>query len=59
MGARVRPWGSTDYLKELAVLAELTGLDPRACAQRFGGVQLKESLQGWYYHPLLGFQRRK
>ncbi|CAD5106714.1 type I-F CRISPR-associated helicase Cas3f [Zestomonas carbonaria] len=61
LGPRVQSWGAGDYLDELAILAERFDLSLPACAKRFGQVQLDErdSTQGWDWHPLLGFKRRR
>lgn len=58
-GDRISPWGVTDYMAELQALA--TALDrPLAnCAQRFGTCSVPDSEQGWRYHPVLGFAKRR
>ncbi|WP_017938472.1 hypothetical protein [Zestomonas thermotolerans] len=60
MGPRVQAWGAADYRDELNALAERFGLPLAACGKRFGQVQLAErdAVQGWSWHPLLGFKRR-
>jgi CRISPR-associated endonuclease/helicase Cas3 len=57
-GPRISFWGATEYLSALQELAELFDLDLDVCAKRFGIVELRESEQGWTYHPYLGFGRR-
>lgn len=60
MGPRVQAWGAADYRDELNALAERCGLPLAVCGKRFGQVQLAErdAVQGWSWHPLLGFKRR-
>jgi CRISPR-associated endonuclease/helicase Cas3 len=55
----VRPWGPANYRTELLKLSERTGLEPRACAERYGYLVLKPHQQGWEYHPVLGFKKCK
>lgn len=59
MGSGVLPWGPSDYGAELLALSDRTGMDPRACAERYGGVVLLPNAQGWEYHSMLGFKKRK
>lgn len=49
-----------DYISRLRFLAEEKGLSPRACALRFGRVELPEYGldRGWMYHSRLGFSKR-
>ncbi len=61
-GKRMQPWACIDYRHELLALAERFDLSPNQCARRFGQVQLAEpqdSSQGWEWHEVLGFRRRK
>ncbi|WP_374438491.1 type I-F CRISPR-associated helicase Cas3f [Pseudomonas panipatensis] len=59
LGQGVSHWGAGDYRAALERLAERTGQTPEECARRYGQVQLKDSPQGWRYHPALGFKRRR
>jgi CRISPR-associated endonuclease/helicase Cas3 len=60
-GPRVSTWATPVYADALGELADEKELTLRHCAERFGVVELadSESTQGWYYHPLLGFWRRR
>ena len=59
IGTRITPWGVTDYMTELAALAEERDMTLEACAERYGTVTLPESGQGWRFHPALGFTRSR
>ena len=54
-GVRVSPWGATDYMQALRELADELDMELETCARRFGLVTLPESTNGWWFHPLLGF----
>ncbi|BAH77675.1 type I-F CRISPR-associated helicase Cas3f [Solidesulfovibrio magneticus] len=54
-GVRISPWGETDYMQALRELAEDLEMELESCARRFGVVTLPESVNGWRFHPLLGF----
>lgn len=61
-GPRIRFFGELDYTTALEALAELFDMEPRACARRFGVIDLPErrdEYPDWNYHPALGFSRRK
>ncbi len=58
-GIGIDAWAATDYLAELTALAETMDMPLRACAERYGGVSLPQSTQGWRFHPVLGFSRKK
>lgn len=58
-GTRMTPWGVTDYMTELATLAEERDMTLEACAERYGTVTLPENPQGWRFHPALGFTRKR
>ena len=58
-GARMAPWGVTDYMEALTELAQERGMTLGACAERYGTVTLPKSLQGWRFHPALGFTRSR
>ena len=60
-GPRVMFWGEPEYEDALAALAEALGLDSAQCARRFGILDLpaKRAEQGWWYHPALGFSRKR
>jgi len=57
LGPRISKWGVGTYQQELADLAGETNRDVSECSRRYGTVQLRQSLQGWSYHPSLGFKR--
>lgn len=54
-------WFETDYLNLLTGLAEKLEIEIGECARKFGVFDLpkNENGQGWSYHPVLGFRRRK
>jgi CRISPR-associated endonuclease/helicase Cas3 len=56
VGPRIEAWGPRHYTNTLERLAEQLDMDLQRCARRFGTVQLRESTQGWAYHPALGFK---
>ncbi|MPN35009.1 hypothetical protein SDC9_182503 [bioreactor metagenome] len=58
-GTRMTPWGVTDYMAELAALAEERDMTLEACAERYGTVTLPKNPQGWRFHPALGFTRNQ
>jgi CRISPR-associated endonuclease/helicase Cas3 len=59
-GAGFSPWGETDYLNCLKVLAEALEMENlESCARLYGTVSLPRSDQGWYFHPILGFNVKK
>jgi len=58
-GVGIDAWAATDYLAELTTLAESMELPLLACAERYGGVSLPKSQQGWRFHPALGFSRKR
>ncbi|TBV11859.1 type I-F CRISPR-associated helicase Cas3f [Stutzerimonas kirkiae] len=58
-GPRIGPWGQDDLLELLAEQAEAQRLPLDLCAQRFTTVSVPDSTQGWRYHPLLGFAKKK
>ncbi len=62
LGPRIAPWGPTDLLEEVSSLAERVDLTALECARKYGRVQLEEGrgnrvVQGWEYHPALGFRQ--
>lgn len=59
LGGGVEPWGESDYMEVLVALAEELDMELEACARKFGVVTLRESEQGWRYHPVLGFSKAK
>ncbi|CAM0557272.1 CRISPR-associated nuclease/helicase Cas3 subtype I-F/YPEST [Vreelandella titanicae] len=58
-GERIQPWGASDYLTTLADLAEDLDISLDYAARTFGTVTVSESTNGWWYHPVLGFSKRK
>lgn len=58
-GPRMTPWGQDDLLSLLSAQAEARNLPLRRCAERFAAVRVPKSEQGWRYHPLLGFGKKK
>ncbi|MEA2119703.1 type I-F CRISPR-associated helicase Cas3f [Halovibrio sp. HP20-50] len=58
-GERIQPWGASDYLTTLADLAEDLDISLERAARTFGIVTVSENTNGWWYHPVLGFSKRK
>ncbi len=54
-GLRIAPWAACDYPAELERLATELDIDPAACARRYGTLTLRDSENGWRFHPALGF----
>lgn len=54
-GQRIQPWGEHDLLSLLRELAESQSMGLRRAAQTFATVEVRQSDQGWHYHPWLGF----
>lgn len=55
----ITPWATADYLGSLTALAADLDLSPADCARRYGRLTLPDSEQGWRFHPLLGFTRKR
>jgi len=51
----IAPWGVSDYLAELEKLATELDTDLATCARRYGTLTLRDSENGWRFHPALGF----
>ena len=58
-GTRISAWGKTDYLEALTELADELGMSLTHCANRLGTVTLPESMNGWNFHPALGYTKFK
>lgn len=56
-GSGIVPWGQTDYLQALTELADELDMSLSDCALRFGTVTLAENINGWRFHPALGFSK--
>ena len=61
---RISPWCASDYLQALSDLAEQLDMPMQYCAEKFGGITLKESKDSnmvtrWQFHHALGFERMK
>ncbi|WP_087718524.1 type I-F CRISPR-associated helicase Cas3f [Salinicola salarius] len=58
---RITPWNDPDYMVALADQAEAMGMGLEQCAMRFGRIRLKpnRALNGWHFHPALGFVKRR
>jgi len=54
-GVCIAPWGVSDYLAELEKLATALDTDLATCARRYGTLTLRDSENGWRFHPALGF----
>ncbi|QND87103.1 CRISPR-associated helicase Cas3 [Chromobacterium vaccinii] len=55
----ITAWVETDYLTALQTLAVELDMPLAQCARRFGTVTLPASVQGWWFHPALGFNKKK
>jgi CRISPR-associated endonuclease/helicase Cas3 len=58
-GERIEPWGVADYMVALSALATDLDLPLMTCAQRFGTVAVRPNVNGWRYHPGMGFALRR
>lgn len=58
-GRGVSSWGQADYLEALRELAVELEMPLAVCARRFGTVTLPESVDGWRFHPALGFSKSR
>lgn len=58
-GGRVQPWFTEDYITLLIQQAEQEELSLSHCAKKYGTLSLRESTQGWRFHPALGFSKAK
>jgi CRISPR-associated endonuclease/helicase Cas3 len=57
-GTRITRWGVADYMSELSAVAIALDLPLRRCAEWFGTVSIKPHVNGWRYHPALGFAKK-
>ncbi|WP_341646391.1 type I-F CRISPR-associated helicase Cas3f [Thauera sp. SDU_THAU2] len=58
-GPRIGAWGEDNLMALLHEQAEAQGMSLRRCAERFTTVSVPDSTQGWRYHPMLGFGKKK
>lgn len=58
LGPHIGAWGEDDLMALLNEQAEAHGLSLRRCAERFTAVTVPDSVQGWRYHPWLGFGKK-
>jgi CRISPR-associated endonuclease/helicase Cas3 len=56
-GNGIAPWGQPDYLEAINDLADELDITPADCALRFGTVTLPTNINGWRFHPALGFSK--
>ena len=56
-GDGITAWGETDYWDALTQLAAELDMPLADCARRFGTVTLPENVNGWRFHPALGFTK--
>lgn len=56
-GSGIGAWGQTDYCEALTELAAELDMPLTDCARRFGTVTLPENVNGWRFHPALGFTK--
>lgn len=59
LGPRISSWGKHDLMDLLSHQAETLELPLRTCAERFLSVSVPANVQGWRYHPALGFSKKK
>lgn len=52
-------WGVVDYLQALQSLSDDMELSLERCAQRFGTLSLDQNVNGWEFHPALGFSKKR
>ncbi|WP_458378611.1 hypothetical protein [Pseudomonas chlororaphis] len=58
-GPRITPWGRHELMDLLSQQAEAQELSLQTCAERFTPVSVPENTDGWRYHPMLGFAKKK
>ena len=58
-GPRIAPWGEHDLFALLVDQAEARDMPLAECANKFTTVGVPDNDQGWRYHPVLGFGRKK
>lgn len=51
----VSVWATGDYVTELEGLATLRSISLREASFRYGQIELRPSVNGWSFHPHLGF----
>lgn len=59
LGPGIKPWGRHDLMALLNEQAEAQNLSLKTCAEKFTAVSVYESVNGWRYHPVLGFSKKK
>jgi CRISPR-associated endonuclease/helicase Cas3 len=57
--SRITPWGQNDLIALLREYAEAHDIALRDCAKRFAVVSVPENTNGWRWHPVLGFAKKK
>ncbi len=58
-GRGMEPWGVVDIMELLYNIAETTEQNLERCARQFATLRLPDSdIEGWTFHPLLGFDRK-
>jgi CRISPR-associated endonuclease/helicase Cas3 len=57
--SRIIPWGQNDLIALLREYAEAQDLTLRDCAKRFAMASVLENTNGWRWHPVLGFAKKK
>lgn len=57
----ITPWNDSDYMTALADQADAMNMTLERCALKFGRIRLKpeRALNGWHFHPALGFVKRR
>lgn len=58
-GERIQPWATADYMTSVAALAEELDLSLDTVTRKFGIVTVPDTDNGWRYHPVLGFSKRR
>lgn len=58
-GLGIQPWGVTNYLETLIELASELDMSPLECSRRYGTVTVPSNDNGWRYHAVLGFAKRR
>ncbi len=58
-GDRIQVWGQPDEMTILKAMAQDMEMSLRRCAEKFMTMSLPKSGQGWYYHPALGFIKKR
>jgi len=57
-GTGISPWGVSDIMSAMAAQAQAMDMPLAEFAHKFASVRLPRNMQGWRWHPILGFGLR-